>query len=214
MQVGVILAGGLATRLPNKVLLPTKSGFAIQSSVKLLRRSKVDEIVIVVPPNSVIPDIMGNGFLYATQEEAKGVPDAINRGRLSWSSASGTIDAQFLVSCADNVYDEDEVIHDSQLAVGGVARASVRFLPPFMTKHLARYSPKKKHFVSASTTDKAPSVAGVMSFYGPAFVGAADTVQWLNAMKAEAQAYDAQWWDIGTVETYTAYWRTPCAALC
>lgn len=213
MQVGIVLAGGLATRLPNKVLLPMKDMRpAIFSSIELFKRSKVSNIVVVIPPNSVIPDVLGNDFMYVIQDEARGVPDAIEKAKNGWASAMGDIDVHFHVSCADNVYHSEEIIDEKQLTAD--AAASVRLLPPFVVRHLSRYSPKRKQFVTAAADAHAPCVAGVMSFYGPAFVPEVDTVRWLNAMKAKPFAYAGPWWDIGTVETYAAYWRTPCGASC
>ena len=44
MIKGIVLAGGLATRLPNKALLPIKNGKpAITSSIDLLLRSGIND---------------------------------------------------------------------------------------------------------------------------------------------------------------------------
>ena len=81
MIKGIVLAGGQATRLPNKPLLPLKNGKpVITSGIDLLLRSDIKDIRVIVPPDSVIPAILdytysSTYFKYVIQRAALGVPN-------------------------------------------------------------------------------------------------------------------------------------------
>lgn len=91
MLKGVILAGGLGTRLypstkkTSKHLLPVGNEPMVYHSIRQLTTSGINEILIVTSPSHVedFKDVLGNGeqfgcqICYQVQEEAKGIAHAL-----------------------------------------------------------------------------------------------------------------------------------------
>ena len=81
-MIGIVLAGGEATRLPNKPLLPMIDGQpVIRSSIDLFKRSNIEEIITVVPPASPIPAVIKEGG-FTIQPKPTGVPHEIGRAHV------------------------------------------------------------------------------------------------------------------------------------
>jgi len=206
MRTGIVLAGGEATRLPNKPLLPLVSGKpAITSSIDLCLRSGAKTTVVVVPPQSVIPMVLkSHGYdnlIYALQRVPVGVVNAI---RLGIEAVSGV--DRFIVSFCDNVFPDDEVVPD----LAADAYASIREQPGAQAIHLDRFlagiwvDRKNPHL-------EAQCLAGwyVLPRRWPMeATSTLSSVEFLNTMKAQGVVMPKDgWYDIGTVDSYYAYWK-------
>ena len=198
---GIVLAGGLATRLPNKALLPIKNGKpAITSSIDLLLRSGIKDITIVVSPVSPIPSILNvyydRPFKFVVQPAAEGYINAIKSVLFN----SQTTD-KMVVTCCDNVYDESEKVIDREGSY-----ACVRELPAWQTIGLAKYDDSlgKWFNVASSYT----CFAGYVVFHQACLIDTNSVVENFNMLRMEAVQCPAKgWFDIGTLENYITYWR-------
>lgn len=108
-MIGVILAAGEATRLPNKPLLPLRGGkILIESALDFLR--PCDEIVVVVREGSVLP-LVGlmrgwRGTISFVPQQGQDVGSAIRSGVQLLDDGD-----QVVVAFADNLYGhEDRVV--------------------------------------------------------------------------------------------------------
>jgi len=203
MIKGIVLAGGLATRLPNKALLPIKNGKpAITSSIDLLLRSGIKDITIVVSPVSAIPSILNvyydSPFKFAIQLAAEGYINAIK-------SAAYDSQSRIVVTCCDNVYDEFEEVIKREGSY-----ACVRELPAWQTIGLTKYDDTLDAFdkwfnVASSYT----CFAGYVMFHHVNLIEAGSVVDNFNRLKMAAVSCSAKgWFDIGTLENYITYWRS------
>jgi len=195
---GIVLAGGLATRLPNKALLPLKDGRpVITSSIDLLVRSCVDTIIIVIPSRSPIPDVVqrlyDDSFSFVIQREALGYPDAV---KTVLKHASG----DFIVTCCDNVYDDSERVKN----INREAYACVRELPSWQTIQLVKWDSKK--WTMFSNTNKC--FAGYAVFRNLRECDYSSTIEMLNELNTVPLYVNGYWFDIGTLNNYITYWRT------
>lgn len=213
MMQGIVLAGGKAMRLPDKPLLPLKNNKpAIFSSIKQLRTWGCGLITIIVPPSSVIPNVVENLFTcdgrieYVIQPEPIGVVDAIARAcqtRLRFDSR--------VVVAVDNVFSGSE-------SLGPVGTAVARVCPCWMEPYLAKWTGnkwKRRAYGNACLTypfhlrsgDLPP--VGYESFRAPSDSDDNhDLLGWMNQMGIGAhKMHWNNWYDIGTAETYLQYWR-------
>lgn len=182
---GVILAGGAATRLPNKPLLPRRQGgCVIDSSVEFLRK-QCDEITVVVPGNSIIQDYLMHvhkGLKFIVQESPTGVEDALN-----------LVPGEKMVCVADNIYPQEYYEEH------GVV---VRAVPRWQARHLVTI--KDGCFIRGAYDNKwALTTPWILP---PDFVAEDLLIDFRQLKLIEAKAEG--WWDIGTPDTYTAYWRS------
>lgn len=198
-MIGIVLAGGAATRLPNKALLPIADHhIAIESAIKFCRRC--DKTVIVVPNNRIIEGVLKmrswGKLEYVVQYAPNGVSEAI-----AIAARHAPDRGQYLVTFCDNVYDMDERVPETQLP-----SASTRWIDPKLAQHLDGYDVgvwSKKHssaaclagwyMLSWADTQKA--------------VPHEESVDYLNKIGAHAVTMPAalSWWDIGTPDSYAAY---------
>lgn len=209
-MIGIVLAGGLATRLPNKPLLPLRSGKpVITSSLDLFVRSGVKKTIVVITPNSVIPYVLGgthyDGMIleYATQTEATGVPHAMTHAVVGREK-----DETYVMSCCDNVYGLKEKIE----TLSQPPCVNVRCESPSKAIHLAKCNVVDWRWFNDPYDFNRPCVAGWMIFKQCHIMQAKPgmiTVDFLNLIGAQpiTISEDYEWWDVGTPETYFAYWR-------
>jgi hypothetical protein len=118
-MIGVILAGGEATRLPNKPLLPIQCRrMLIESSIDFLKRHDCSKICAVVPNNGVLEAVLDHSITTIPQAVALGVAHAISLAAEHVPDG----DCALVVFC-DNMYDE---VHDLLPENKAVPHAAVR----------------------------------------------------------------------------------------
>jgi len=207
MNRGIVLAGGNATRLPNKPLLPLHNGKpAITSGIDLLLRSGITTVDIVIAPNSPIPDILRKyyelNFRFIEQKDALGVPLAISQilpfDFQTWD--------KFVVVFCDNVYGKDYLIQTNDERRG---HTIMKLDDGIKAKSLSRYI--NGLWTQGNFGPSTSCLAGWMILNLKMLSAAhhySNTIDFLNGTKAKPiKIEDPDWWDIGTLETYTDYWR-------
>jgi hypothetical protein len=208
-SLGVVLAGGAATRLPNKPLLPLKNGKpAITSALDLFNRHEVAKVAVVIPMWSAIPDVLDSLEykidFFIEQRQPLGVLEALTHV-VGYANGLDNI----VVSYSDNVFDEKVVIPERQC---GIEHTSVQVHSSFRRRHLAsvqsssrsiagygQYAPKALRALLESYNTK-QSLGFVLNH-------CASTMFTPLKLEGNQNALDHHWWDIGTPETYLAYWR-------
>lgn len=199
---GILLAGGAATRLPNKPLLPQRDLQPVCfSGVSYLLRHKARYITVVVPPGSAIPDILEYNwpsvdFAFIYQGEATGVGDALNLITPEHS----------MIVMADNIYPVDETVPlDPQ-----VTYTVMRHVPGWRIGHLVRtmsvngYLTRNGPGFYALTTPWHVSQRFWIDLKPHGFMREA----WQNFHHLGIEKKADGWWDVGTPDTYAAYWRS------
>ena len=205
MNYGLVLAGGLATRLPNKPLLPMRNHEpVIISSIDFLKRSDIKDISVVVPSNSMIPLILKSYCLelsYIEQHSPLGVPKAISLFPHSLEAGDNLI-----IVYSDNIY-PDDIIADTSVCSGSY-HSIITIDDPVKNHQLSKYSNGQWLQESASPH----CIAGYMSLSDSALEIAhqfKETTTFLNTISADPiRLMTDKWWDIGTVATYREYWET------
>lgn len=199
-MIGVMLAGGLATRLPNKPLLPTKDGSPVcLSGLDYLKRHGVSHTVIVTPPNSPLVDIIeyfrpGQKFTYVYQPEARGVGDALNL-------ALSGLQVRAMIVVADNIYPWDEKLDEVDECV------VVRRVPAWRRPHLVRADGAGR-LSRGDNSQFMPYSLTTPWIVGPGKKFSDEGWTDLRGLKQVERDHEG-WWDVGTPELYAAYWRTP-----
>lgn len=199
-MIGILLAGGAATRHPNKVLLPTRHGIpVIMSGLGYLRRHDLRDIRVVVPTNSPIVDVVeAFGFNdlnieFVYQATPTGVGDAI-------MLANPSSDACMVVM-GDNIYPANEQFPD--LTTSAVA---LREVPAWRRPHLVRWNEETSRFTREGYGRYSLTTPWIFTE-----LAANDLPPegWPALYGFERVQLDAQgWWDIGTPDLYAAYWRS------
>lgn len=196
-MIGVLLAGGAATRLPNKPLLPMIDGRPVcLSGIDYLRRHGIDHIIVVTPPNSPLVDVI-TAFVaspqdlhFVYQQEPTGVGDAINLARAG-------IDVRSMIVMADNVYPREEKFE----CISGVA---VRKVAAWKRPHLVRAN-------GETHLTRDASCKALYSLTTPWLIGPSKLSPegWPSLIgQKQIICKEEGWWDIGTPELYAAYWRS------
>lgn len=196
-MIGVLLAGGAATRLPNKPLLPMRDGRPVcLSGIEYLRRHAVDHIIVVTPPNSPLVDVITSfvknpdkiHFVY--QQEPTGVGDAINLAR-------DGVQVRSMIVMADNIYPQEETFK----VVSGVA---VRKVAAWKRPHLVRADGTS--YLTRDASCVTPYSLTTPWVLGP---GKLSSEGWPSLVgHKQIVCAEEGWWDIGTPELYAAYWRS------
>lgn len=235
---GIVLAGGAAQRLPNKVLLPVHLGShigpCILSSLNYLVRHDVKMISVVIGPDSPVPDVV-EGFDpmlcdsidWVVQPEPTGVCDAIHL--VAQKRHPCVAATRSMILCGDNVYPHGENLQDEINANDEFVVC--RHLEAWRSTHLVRMSynaPDQRH----TSEDTAYAVFGrqlpgrvclttpwVLSHrtMGDAWMRGDDMARVLNELNACTNTRKRiegvlcrgdGWHDIGTPATYAHYWRS------
>lgn len=130
-RVGIMLAAGEATRLPNKALLPQKgTGIIIESGLNMLKRSGCDEIIVVIAPNSMLPTVLESRAVFVKyvwqSQDRPGVIGALREG----FAKVGDKHDEVIVTFCDNVFTRAEVVPPFNYSYEHTKRsiASVRML--------------------------------------------------------------------------------------
>lgn len=186
----IVLAGGLASRLPNKPLLPVIDGLAIEHSLRLGRLAKV-----VVPPNSAIPHVLrARGWMcqFVVQEEPTGMMDAVRLCKPTGPT---------VISCCDNIFTKPLP------PFRGPAWAGIGLYPSWAEKSLATYS-------NGVYGRNYPPTADFAAVLGPGWFPEGEILQntvgseWtdvLTQLSIAPQRCEGVW-DIGTPTSYRKYW--------
>lgn len=203
---GLVLAGGAATRLPNKTLLPTVDGRTVLSHcIHHLHFSGINDITVVVSPNSVLEDYIKakrHPVSVAYQDTPTGVVDAI---RCGWNNAHPHV-----VLCADNVFPSYEYLPDC-LDEGGPCAQIRKISDPQIMAALDAYDTDRETWLAR---DRAPLNIFLYRFAGWMFLREKpmcypNVIAMLNDVRAEpVVANELGWWDIGTVYSYKKYWKS------
>lgn len=232
---GIILAAGDATRMPNKHLLPIKKDLlAIESSIRLLTLSCINNIIIVVQEDSLLPKILPQRMAgwprlkYVTQKRSvkksyfHAVWVAVTAAQLYEQE-----DAAICITCCDNVYPEDERVNKEALyKCPSDILVCTRTFPIDIAKHLTVLDSTEswtRGIIDATNIAEYQLTHGYECFAGYAMVKnlkgfmkivqhaigyGAGTEAVLNALKAlPLNVPAAGWYDIGTPETYAKYWN-------
>jgi hypothetical protein len=209
-MIGILLAGGAATRLPNKPLLPQKNLKPVCfSGVDYLLRHKVDYIAVVIPPSSVLVDVITSyysdtRFVFVHQPEPSGVGDAINLVQRS---------SLAMVVMADNIYPETE--HVPMKMMTQSPSITVRSVPAWRAAHLVRVSEYGGVLTRSRPGRLALSTPWLLEPVNNHFSKEAweDFSRYYKMGTTEKLFHQVElpgkdWWDVGTPDTYAAYWRS------
>jgi hypothetical protein len=206
MRLGAVLAGGDATRLPNKALLPLRNGLPmITSAIELcVRNNCTGAPLVIVRPDSLILSILHTwqyGVRYREQKEPRGLIDAILVATRSFGPQLQLLfregNEEFLITFCDNYYDCNELI-------------PVTAKPPCV----AVRDVKKGHGKDLGTY-RGKTIAGWLLLNRASLQLVSDCCpqmkleDWLEAMDAQPieMPSNLEWWDLGTKETYKNYWE-------
>lgn len=226
-KLGIVLAAGESTRLPGKVLLPTRKGPVVQSAIELCRRALCTETVVLVSG----ADYRDTGPLYSwirgtqgtmgivRQLEPRGVVNAIRETTQCMDNFRGRSFMSYLVTFGDNVYDEHEV-------ADALDCASVRQVDAPNADQLdgVQHSVKIDAHTMTALEDSKPvwverfkhpelKLAGWLHLSREKLerlVSSSDfLVPAMNAASVRPHVVEGmKWWDVGTPEAYAHYWRT------
>lgn len=204
-RVGLVLAGGLSTRLANKVLLPIEQRkLCIESALQFCKDNSCHRTVVVVQPNTILPLVLnrlGWDAKFVVQQEARGVIDAIITGT---RNSIETSPCEYLIAFGDNVYAHDERVPFSNVAH---AYASVRRIKDTHGR-FTKYCPESKAWYE-------PHLYSPLSFCGWILLPKNMVVHFGPSMEMhkflqhnDVLPYISQsssWYDIGTPEAYAEY---------
>jgi dTDP-glucose pyrophosphorylase len=144
-MIGVLLAGGAATRLPNKPLLPQRDFSPVCfSGMEYLLRHQVSHINVVTSPNSVVVDIIDEHYrplidlVFTYQEEPTGVGDAINLVDRQSYKINGYCTDDMMIVMADNIYPRHEHLELNLESFKYDKMAIVRGVSAWRLPHLVR----------------------------------------------------------------------------
>lgn len=196
MRLGIVLAGGDATRLPNKALLPLRNGLPmITSAIELcVRNNCTGAPLMIVRPDSLILSVLHTwqyNVCYREQIEPRGLIDAIRIATRSCVPGE-----EYLITFCDNYYDRNELIP----ATAKPPCVAVRDVKEGHGKDLGTYRGK--------------TIAGWLLLDQSSLRTVSDCClntkleDWLETMDAQSieMSSNLEWWDLGTKETYQNYW--------
>ena len=201
-MIGVILAAGKATRLPDKPLLPRpQGGMLIDESYGFLSRSGCSRIRVVVSKDSVLPLILQRHWKGAllpvsfVEQEAAGVQGAITAGV--------SFDEDNLIAFCDNWYG-DEV---APLRLPDMPVASAR-----LTQSGGLTARRDDKWVRVAPEDGANELCFAGWMYLPAWTTLPyleyDTFEtWMNVLFVKPLIVPrGTWRDAGTHSSYKELW--------
>lgn len=205
---GIVLAGGDATRLPNKALLPTRhGGVIIESGLKLLRRSNASDVVVVQAPNRLIERVLHmkgwTDLSFTEQAGANGVANAI---RVGFAALPEEVHTAAVVFC-DNIYHNCEAVPFTMANDAPVVSTRRVAYPACASLDWWDSTREQWAYRDTSTQDK-DCIAGWYVMTREHAAQARDdesSVMFLNRIGARPVKMNEGWWDVGTVESYLDY---------
>lgn len=215
-RLGVVLAGGQATRLPNKPLLPIGNARLLIESAIDFAAEHCDQVVVVQPGNPAIEYALrcvwrsyaGPGYnaevVFATQHSPRGVPDAIRAG---YEYAKGEWD-RVLVTFCDNMYDDfsgpDGFTRDEKLSYASV----VVIDDENERSQLDAYDDGQWCHRASPQRPDTPRFAGWLDLTVEAVQGlqVEELMGWMNYHDVVGVVMPRGGWaDLGTLDSYCAY---------
>lgn len=226
MHVGIVLAGGEACRMPNKLLLPTyhrlDQRIVVESAIRLCLEAGCKQIhvaarrpdeALVLIFKSLLPVYCDLKFFY----ESGGVGNAV-KGCLD-GLYSGT---RCLVTFGDNIYadvEEPRYAREALDDTGPYPQVSVRRHAPSVAMQMGLdwWNETKQCWMRADKQTEA-DYAGHTGYPFAGWVAASrdklynwagkDTVSWLNDSQAKARmVLSENWYDVGSLAGYETYLR-------
>lgn len=217
-MIGVVLAGGRASRLPNKALLPIYGGFPmICSGITYLLDNNVRKIVVMEPPDGsilrwLVPHIFNKipatMFQFAT-DYYDGVV-----GGIQCAAPFASEGEPVMYVCCDNIYPTKEQNLDPSWVTD---TAIVRSVPSGWYDHLDRYEVSitgggewkhRTNIVDENANVYALTTPWVLSYKTVKEAYKYDAlIDFFNGEKITPVVLPKQdWQDLGTVESYTDFW--------
>ena len=194
-RIGVVLAGGKATRLNNKILLPLKSGYPmICSSIDYLLRLKLQKIVILDKELSILPKLLYQlyGELEFMTDNFSGIPSALR-------SLADKYKAELIVVCADNIYSVESV---PLIENSGV----VRKVPVAESQRLTTFVDGK--WVRGQVSGTALTTPWILNSVSIQLSVSDGLEDLFNELKIRPNLCPAnKWADLGTEDSYLRYWN-------
>lgn len=220
--MGVILAGGKATRLPNKPLLPMHNGRPlICSSVDYLVGQGSQSILVLDAPDSIIVHVLIGLYpsirFHRLVDGFKGIPAAL-------ALAARSLGAEFtklFVVCCDNIYPDNEYLTTPSL---DRSYAVIREVSAADAVHLAKWEKKSQDDPgrwlpreAATRSRFALTTPWILrkedALRGDEF---SEVTELFNAIDCQPKtAPRGSWKDLGTEDTFIRYWKEkhPCPVI-
>lgn len=200
-MIGIVLAAGKASRLPNKALLPINDTMiSIESAVQFCRRNHCEKIAVVVNSTGVIDAVMNSrghhDLIYIVQPELYGVPDAISRGSIIADSPGSC-----LITYCDNIYCESEEVSTAYMMHASVRKSDNDDLDVYhritkWTNRKENKDPNSLKFLGWILLSKSVAGSGTVSM---------STLDLLNDNGVKPKIMNYMCYDIGTVDSYLNY---------
>lgn len=195
MRLGVVLAAGDSTRLPGKLLLPTRDGAVTKSAVDFCRRSGCCSVTAIVraigsPVWTYLARACGVES-FVEQPVALGVTHALSLVRVRAD--------EVLVTFADNVYGDAIALEECGASVRAVVAPNADQLDGWDgRKWVDRSQIPFLKFAGwwLASQEMLKAVARHTSLMGA-----------FNELGVKPVQVDGPWWDIGTSEAFDYYWR-------
>lgn len=210
-MIGIVLAAGEATRLPNKPLLPVGDDvIAIESAMQLCWDAGCDPLYVVQNTSRIVELVLKmrghQNVSFVTQPAPYGVPDAVTRVPVP-------ADGHALVAFCDNVYPPTDAAAVKRLLTLEPEPAnfvSVRVVRD-NAEELDAWDAATHRFVShdGRPAKQMPRIAGWYVLTADACAQGQvneSSVDYLNRVGARGVELPvADWCDIGTAAAYAAY---------
>lgn len=199
-MTGIVLAGGLASRMPNKALLPLKDGegIVIDRPLKMLVEAGCQDLIVVIGPDSPIPYVLRRdwpGIVYVVQEEANGVPKAA-----ALAAKYAGSQAPIILTFCDNVF------HNVKI---NTTKRHASCMHTLNDSGLDGWNHDTNKWVQRPLSNGDwPFLGWVLGHRLDFLAGCAytNTVEWLNVIRMQPLIYtESKCWDIGTPAGYLAY---------
>jgi len=209
-MIGVMLAGGKATRLPNKPLLPTRHNglpMAVNAARQLLDNGMRHIVVVRNPKDKALEHVLLNYFgacgpMTLVDDDYAGVTGAIAKG------CAKINEDLYAVFCCDNIYPDEKYPAERG--------AYVRHLAPDRQKDLDLFDTFSKEYcprggiLPNNWKFKALTTPWIIDSHDAQSADAyTNVLDWLNSIRLPARHGAPGWDDLGTPQAYEDYWNQP-----
>lgn len=220
-MIGIVLAGGLATRLNNKPLLWTPEGPMMFHAFHYLSRlrGELSGVVITCPPGQEgiyrrITKKWPRFQCYTTarimSDDYSGIPEAIRMAHLAAEKSMGRTDDQCIVVCGDNIYPDCEsplsLLASSKLKEFAVCRSvdmeRIRSLAVRYKGEYKRASQIQEHELQGTLALTTPWVLTRESLFKMSNLPLSVEDWFTDLQIPHVQRPTGNWMDVGTPEAY------------